>query len=119
MNNEITAIRNAKQSGSSEIAKLLTPYMRFKYTRSVAEYALEAKMIARLIADVGDKFHADIASRLIADEKITGNEASALASKFCSIKFTLGQFKKINEHLFDEEKSEEEKLFDAKFDANS
>jgi len=116
MKNEINKIRNAKAAGTSAVFQLVKPTAKFSYDRkNQAEYSIEASMIAWLIRDLCTSFHADIAKNINGDEMITEKQAYAIATKFCELDFTFGQFKSANAHYFEEE-SEESKALDTLLD---
>lgn len=102
MKNEINKIRNAKAAGASAVATLVKPYIKFNYKGGEAEYTLEACMIARVVTELCDTFHADIAKKITWGEKITEKQAYAVAAKFCELDFTFGQFRSANAHLFED-----------------
>jgi len=119
MKNEINKIRNAKAAGATEIAKLLKPFSKHSYTqKNLAEYSLEAIMVANVVKELSDTFHVEIASKISNEEMISDKQVFALAAKFCELDFTISQFKSANDHIFSTEVSDFEKEMNAKYDFN-
>lgn len=105
MNNEIKKIRNAKAAGPSAVFQLVKATEIFTYSRGYvtpAEYSLEGCMIAHVVRELCDTFHADIAAKINHGEKISDKQAYAVAAKFCELDFTFGQFRSANAHLFED-----------------
>ena len=102
MKNEINKIRTAKAAGANEVAKILKPAIRFSYAGGDAEYSIEACMIARVVRELTDTFHADIARKINNGDKISDKQVFAVAAKFCELNFTFGEFKSANAHLFED-----------------
>jgi len=100
MQNETLAIRTARKSGPSAVAKILTPYSVFSHKGGDCEYTLEAKMIVNLMREICKTFHADIAKKISRGFKVSEKQIFAVAAEFCEISFTFGDFRNANSHLF-------------------